>query len=116
MTHRPEKVSAALADRELDLLLVSHLVNVRWLTGFTGSSAAAVSGLRVAPKAANVAFFRCSSVLARSKNSVSLGTAPGHPPSMKPTPSSSRYCAITILSATDSASPSCCAPSRRVVS
>jgi Xaa-Pro aminopeptidase len=44
MTHRPEKVAAALADRELDLLLVSHLVNVRWLTGFTGSSAAAVVG------------------------------------------------------------------------
>jgi Xaa-Pro aminopeptidase len=45
MTHRPEKVSSALAERELDLLLVSHLVNVRWLTGFTGSSAAAVVGV-----------------------------------------------------------------------
>jgi Xaa-Pro aminopeptidase len=44
MTHRPEKVAAALADRELDLLLVSHLVNVRWLTGFTGSAGAAVVG------------------------------------------------------------------------
>jgi Xaa-Pro aminopeptidase len=44
MTHRPEKVAAALAERELDLLLVSHLVNVHWLTGFTGSSAAAVVG------------------------------------------------------------------------
>ena len=37
-TERPERVTAALAERELDLLLVSHLVNVRWLTGFTGSS------------------------------------------------------------------------------
>jgi Xaa-Pro aminopeptidase len=43
-TDRPERVAAALAERELDLLLVSHLVNVRWLTGFTGSSGAAVIG------------------------------------------------------------------------
>ena len=41
---RPETVTAALAEREVDLLLVSHLVNVRWLTGFTGSNAAAVVG------------------------------------------------------------------------
>jgi Xaa-Pro aminopeptidase len=41
---RPEKVAAALAEREVDLLLVSHLVNVRWLTGFTGSNAAALVG------------------------------------------------------------------------
>ena len=44
MTHRLQAVAAALAERELDLLLVSHLVNVQWLTGFTGSSAAAVVG------------------------------------------------------------------------
>ena len=30
-----------LAERELDALLVTNLVNVRWLTGFTGSNAAA---------------------------------------------------------------------------
>ena len=41
---RPESVATALRERELDLLLVSHLVNVRWLTGFTGSSGAAVVG------------------------------------------------------------------------
>jgi Xaa-Pro aminopeptidase len=41
---RPESVAAALRERELDLLLVSHLVNVRWLTGFTGSSGVAVVG------------------------------------------------------------------------
>ena len=41
---RPEQVAAALAERELDVLLVSHLVNVRWLTGFTGSSGAALVG------------------------------------------------------------------------
>ena len=39
---RLEQVTAALAERELDALLVTGLVNVRWLTGFTGSSAAAV--------------------------------------------------------------------------
>ncbi len=43
-TDRPERLTAALAQRELDLLLVSHLVNVRWLTGFTGSSGAVVFG------------------------------------------------------------------------
>jgi Xaa-Pro aminopeptidase len=41
---RPESVAAALRGRELDLLFVSHLVNVRWLTGFTGSSGAAIVG------------------------------------------------------------------------
>src|SRR5215211_6574642 len=43
-TERPERVTAALGEREIDLLFVSHLVNVRWLTGFTGSSGAAVIG------------------------------------------------------------------------
>src|SRR5215218_9644582 len=43
-TDRPQRVTAALAEREIDLLFVSHLVNVRWLTGFTGSSGAAVVG------------------------------------------------------------------------
>src|SRR5215218_5575967 len=43
-TDRPQRVTAALAERELDLLFVSHLVNVRWLTGFTGSSGAAIVG------------------------------------------------------------------------
>jgi len=39
---RPELVVAQLRERELDALLVTDLVNVRWLTGFTGSSAAVV--------------------------------------------------------------------------
>jgi Xaa-Pro aminopeptidase len=43
-TDRVEKVVARLAERELDGLLVTGLVNVRWLTGFTGSNAAAVVG------------------------------------------------------------------------
>jgi hypothetical protein len=43
--------------------------------------------LRVAPKATRVAFLSTSSPsAARAKNSVSLGIAPGQPPSMKPTP------------------------------
>lgn len=39
---RTEGVQAALAERELDCLLVSNLVNVRYLTGFTGTSGACV--------------------------------------------------------------------------
>jgi Xaa-Pro aminopeptidase len=41
---RVDRVAEQLSERELDALLVSDLVNVRWLTGFTGSSAAAVVG------------------------------------------------------------------------
>jgi Xaa-Pro aminopeptidase len=41
---RPERLLAAVAERELDLLLVTRLVNVRWLTGFTGTNALAVIG------------------------------------------------------------------------
>jgi len=36
---RLEQVRRAMADVELDALLVSKLVNIRWLTGFTGSAA-----------------------------------------------------------------------------
>jgi Xaa-Pro aminopeptidase len=43
-TDRADSVAEALLEREADLLLVTDLVNVRWLTGFTGSSAAAVVG------------------------------------------------------------------------
>lgn len=41
---RVQAVDAVLAERELDALLVTDLVNVRWLTGFTGSNAAVVTG------------------------------------------------------------------------
>ena len=44
MTARVDALLAAIAERELDALLVSNVVNVRWLTGFTGSNAAAVVG------------------------------------------------------------------------
>jgi Xaa-Pro aminopeptidase len=43
-TDRAARLSADVADRGLDALLVTNLVNVRWLTGFTGSSAAAAIG------------------------------------------------------------------------
>jgi Xaa-Pro aminopeptidase len=41
---RPDRLAAALAERELDALLVTNLVNVRWLTGFSGSSGLAIVG------------------------------------------------------------------------
>jgi Xaa-Pro aminopeptidase len=44
MSTRIDAVLAQVDERELDALLVSNLVNVRWLTGFTGSNAAAVIG------------------------------------------------------------------------
>jgi Xaa-Pro aminopeptidase len=44
---RADRVVARLAERELDLLLVTNLVNVRYLTGFTGSNAMAVVGENV---------------------------------------------------------------------
>jgi Xaa-Pro aminopeptidase len=43
-TDRADSVAEALEEREADMLLVTDLINVRWLTGFTGSSAAAVVG------------------------------------------------------------------------
>ncbi|MEA2156934.1 MAG: Xaa-Pro aminopeptidase [Solirubrobacteraceae bacterium] len=44
MDARVDALLAAVAERELDALLVSNLVNIRWLTGFSGSNAAAVVG------------------------------------------------------------------------
>ncbi len=41
---RADRVAARLAEHELDLLLVTHLVNVRYLTGFTGTNGLAVVG------------------------------------------------------------------------
>ena len=39
---RAERVVAALDERELDALVVTDLVDVRWLTGFTGTNGACV--------------------------------------------------------------------------
>jgi Xaa-Pro aminopeptidase len=44
VTARLDALLAAVAERELGALLVSNLVHVRWLTGFTGTNAAAVVG------------------------------------------------------------------------
>lgn len=40
--HRPTRIAtvqSALASRDIDALLVTHLPNIRWLTGFSGSAA-----------------------------------------------------------------------------
>ena len=44
MSARLAALRAKVAERELGALLVSNLVNVRWLTGFSGSNAAALVG------------------------------------------------------------------------
>ena len=43
---RADRVAARLGERGADLLLVTDLVNIRYLTGFTGSSAMVVRGAR----------------------------------------------------------------------
>jgi Xaa-Pro aminopeptidase len=43
-TERADRVADALPERDADMLLVTDVHNVRWLTGFTGSSGAAVVG------------------------------------------------------------------------
>ena len=50
MSARLDTLRAKVAERELDALLVSNLVNVRWLTGFTGSNAAALVSTAAAPR------------------------------------------------------------------
>jgi Xaa-Pro aminopeptidase len=44
MKGRGDRLAASLAERELDLMLVTELVNVRYLTGFTGTNGACVCG------------------------------------------------------------------------
>jgi Xaa-Pro aminopeptidase len=44
---RADQVVDKLAERELDSLLVNDLVNVRWLTGFTGTNGLALVGREV---------------------------------------------------------------------
>jgi Xaa-Pro aminopeptidase len=41
---RPQRLAAAVAERELDALLVTDLVNLRYLTGFAGTNGLAVVG------------------------------------------------------------------------
>jgi Xaa-Pro aminopeptidase len=47
VSERSDRVLAELRERELDALLVTDLVNLRWLTGFTGSNGLAVIGPEV---------------------------------------------------------------------
>jgi Xaa-Pro aminopeptidase len=44
MRGRGDRLESALAERELDRMLVTDLVNVRYLTGFTGTNGACVCG------------------------------------------------------------------------
>jgi Xaa-Pro aminopeptidase len=41
---RPDRLAAAFEERGIDALLVTNLVNVRWLTGFSGSNGLALVG------------------------------------------------------------------------
>lgn len=41
---RADRVAERLAERDLDALLVTHMTNVRWLSGFSGSNAVIVLG------------------------------------------------------------------------
>ena len=41
---RGDRAAALVAERELDLLLVSNLVNVRYLSGFTGTNGVCLIG------------------------------------------------------------------------
>jgi Xaa-Pro aminopeptidase len=44
MRGRGDRLAASLAERELDLMLVTELTNVRYLTGFTGTNGACICG------------------------------------------------------------------------
>jgi len=44
MRGRGDRLAAGLAERELDLILVTELTNVRYLTGFTGTNGACICG------------------------------------------------------------------------
>ena len=44
---RADRVADRLSEKDVDLLLVTHLPNLRYLTGFTGSNAMAVVGAGV---------------------------------------------------------------------
>src|ERR1700744_2795222 len=44
MRGRGDRLEAGLGERELDRMLVTDLINVRYLTGFTGTNGAAICG------------------------------------------------------------------------
>src|SRR5262249_53710694 len=69
--------------------------------------------LLVIPNATNRAVFNGGR---SEKNAVSVGFAPGQPPSLYATPNPSSASAIWPLSSTEKSTPCVCAPSRNVVS
>ena len=79
---------ALLSYAKLVLTVLGSLVTTAELVAAepAASASAATAARRVDPKATRVAVLSESSAGARSKNSASLGLAPGHPPSMKVTP------------------------------
>jgi len=44
MGARGDRLAKALGERELDLFLATELLNVRYLTGFTGTNGACICG------------------------------------------------------------------------
>jgi Xaa-Pro aminopeptidase len=44
MKGRGDRLAASLAERELDLILITELVNIRYLTGFTGTNGVCICG------------------------------------------------------------------------
>lgn len=55
---RATRLEVDVAERGLDALLVTNLVNVRWLCGFTGSNAAVIVGAGDAPRRVFITDFR----------------------------------------------------------
>ena len=95
--------------------IVTVSVNTSASTRRASSSSAATPLRRVMPKAARRAVTSFSRSM-RRKNSISLGLDDGNPPSMRWMPSSSSLSAMRTFSSTETDMPSCCMPSRRVVS
>ena len=68
---RAERLAKLVAERELDMLFVSDLVNVRYLTGFTGTNGACLVG------GDQSIFFTDFRYTERARNEVGRVGAPG---------------------------------------
>ena len=93
------------------MIVVSASSNAR----IFGSFCTVLLDFLVDPNATTVAVCN-GTVLIIRKNSMSLGFAPGHPPSMNCTPSPSNCWATRTLSSAEKLTSSAWAPSRKVVS